>query len=159
MHRSVHTFVKRMVRKYGLQTKSVLEIGACNVNGSVRDLFAGDYIGLDIVDGPGVDIVTKNIVGQFDSKRFEVVVTTEQLEHDPNPWLTMQAVKKVLKPGGYLVATARGNGFPHHNPPDYWRFMPESVEVLFDLAGCDVLVLQNDPAVSGVFAVGKRRAD
>jgi len=38
----------------------VLEIGACDVNGSVRGLFqaAANYVGVDLQEGPGVDLAS-----------------------------------------------------------------------------------------------------
>ena len=42
-----------------LEDASVLEIGSYDVNGTVRKLFAaaGHYVGVDLVEGPGVDVV------------------------------------------------------------------------------------------------------
>jgi len=39
----------------------VLDVGSFDVNGSYRDLFGIGYTGLDIIDGPKVDIVTSSV--------------------------------------------------------------------------------------------------
>ena len=57
MHQSVLNFVKEMVDRYGLAGKAVLEVGSYDVNGTVRPLFNGPYLGCDITVGPSVDVV------------------------------------------------------------------------------------------------------
>ena len=159
MHESVMKFVKHVVSKINLADKRVLEVGSYNVNGSVRELFKGaaEYIGVDSREGPGVDRVANAHALQyyFMPDYFDIVVSTEMLEHDPAFWLSMPEMGRVLKTGGHLILTARGNGFPlHEHPGDYWRFMPESFRLLFDLAGCNVELIKEDPQMPGVFGVG-----
>lgn len=155
MHASVMTWVAEQAK--GLDG-SVLEVGSLDVNGSVRRFFPGPYVGLDMRPGPGVDVVGTADALPFPDAAFDVVVSTEMLEHDPSPWLSLAEMGRVLKPGGHLILTTRGNGFGEHNEPsDYWRFMPASRKVLLDLASCDVLELALDPEVPGIFAHGVRR--
>lgn len=161
MHDSVLNFVKSVVDEYDLANKRVLEIGSQNINGSVRSFFTGDYVGIDHEDGPGVDQVLSahEMADHFESGEFEVVVSTECMEHDPKPWMTMHNVKHVLSPGGLLLVTCRSNGFKYHNDPDYWRFFPEAMNPLFELAECKPLIVTTDPQVPGIFAVGLRHSD
>jgi SAM-dependent methyltransferase len=170
MHGSVMKWVKQVVSKIDLTDKTVLEVGSYDVNGSVRPLFEGcrEYIGVDMREGPGVDYVMnahdlRFAPGYFEINTtglFDIVISTEMLEHDPAFWLSLKEMGRVLKPGGDLILTARGNGFPNHDyPADYWRFMPESFGLLFDLAGCEVVEILPDPdkKAPGVFGWGKRR--
>lgn len=138
---------------------SVLEVGSLDVNGSVRGFFAPDaYTGLDMRAGPGVDIVGTADALPFESDSFDVVVSTEMLEHDPSPWLSLAEMGRVLKPGGHLLLTTRGNGFGEHlEPDDFWRFMPGSRRRLLELAECDPVAMELDPQVPGVFVHGVRR--
>lgn len=135
----------------------VLEVGSYNVNGSVRELFhmAKEYVGIDIEDGPGVDRVVSSheLIHTFGYVSFDVVLCCEMLEHDSDPWLTMEQVWAVLKPGGFAVFTARGNGFHHHNPPDRWRFLPDGFQALFDGAGFHTRLITEDWQAPGLFAV------
>ncbi len=143
------------VHKHNLSRKDTLEVGSLNVNGSVREFFSGSYIGLDMRDGPGVDVVGVAHELPFVAGRFEVVVCTEMLEHDPAFWLSLAEMGRVLKEGGHILLTTRGNGFGEHNEPsDYWRFMPSSRPLLAQLAGCVVLTEMADPQVPGVFVHG-----
>ncbi len=158
MHESVMDWIGVEVHKHGLADRDTLEVGSLNVNGSVREFFSGSYIGLDMRDGPGVDIVGTADALPFVAGRFDVVVSTEMLEHDPAFWLSLAEMGRVLKPGGHLLLTTRGNGFGEHNEPsDYWRFMPASRDRLLDLASCDPLTTALDPQVPGIFMHGIHR--
>ena len=146
------------VHKYGLAGRDTLEIGSLNVNGSVRGFFSGSYIGLDMRDGPGVDIAGTADALPFVAGRFEVVISTEMLEHDPTFWLSLAEMGRVLRPGGHLLLTTRGNGFGEHNEPsDFWRFMPASRDELLKLADCLPVSQALDPQVPGIFVHGIRR--
>jgi SAM-dependent methyltransferase len=140
-------------------TGSVLEVGSYDENGTVRPLFGGcEFVGVDMREGPGVDRVASSHDLPFDDGQFDVVVSTEMLEHDPYPWVSMAEMGRVLVPGGLLVVTARGNGFKlHAYPDDYWRFMPSSFPVLLSLAGCDVVDVREDPQAPGMFGCGRKR--
>lgn len=157
MHESVMTWVRNEIRFHGLAGKSTLEVGSLDVNGSVRTLFAGKYVGIDMRAGPGVDIVGTADALPFGDRTFDVVISTEMLEHDPSPWLSLAEMGRVLRPGGHLILTTRGNGFFEHNEPsDYWRFMPSSRARLLEMAGCSIVSMALDPEVPGVFVHGLR---
>ena len=156
MHDSVMTWVRQQVD--GLTSASTLEVGSLDVNGSVRSFFTGEYVGIDMRAGPGVDIVGTGDRLPFDDASFDVVVSTEMLEHDRSFWLSMAEMGRVLRHGGHLILTTRGNGFGEHNEPsDYFRFMPSSMFVLLELATCNAVVTELDPEVPGIFVHGIRR--
>ena len=160
MHDSCAKWICKKVREFALQNKSLLEVGSLNVNGSIREYFNGEYIGVDRQAGKGVDIVCNAHSLPFSNEGYEVVVSTEMLEHDEMFWLSIKEMARVLKHGGYLILTARGNGFPEHSfPSDYYRFMPESFRILFELADCAIIeiVSDPDPLSPGMFGIGKKR--
>lgn len=85
----------------------VLEFGSHDVNGSPRIMFANcaEYIGVDMWEGKGVDWVGK--AQDFDGEgKFDVVVTAEALEHDPDARGQIESAWRALKPGGVLIITA-----------------------------------------------------
>lgn len=165
MHQSVANYVRWAVDQYGPFRGEVLEVGAYNVNGSVRDLFPGaHYRGVDTRSGPGVDMVIDpewRYPTWYNS--FDVVVSTETLEHDPRPWRTMRHISKWLVPGGLFIVTARGfneKGFtPYHgHPGDYWRFTPEGMRALLQDHLFLVMDCRPDPWDPGVLATAMRPA-
>jgi SAM-dependent methyltransferase len=158
MHDSVMNWVGDAVQTWMLAAMDTLEVGSYDVNGSVRGLFRGPYIGVDMREGPGVDVVAEGHTLPFEKARFECVVATELLEHDAAFWLTLGEIARVLQPGGHLLVTTRGNGFGEHGYPyDYWRFMPNAGPLLMELADCQLLRQHADPEAPGLFLHGKRR--
>jgi ubiquinone/menaquinone biosynthesis C-methylase UbiE len=161
MHHSVMEWVAEKTRQHDFTGQSVLEVGSMNVNGSVRELFAtaASYTGVDFMAGAGVDVVMNAHELAFPDASFDLVLSTEMLEHDDEFWLSVREMGRVLKPGGLLLLTARGNGFmPHDYPFDYWRFMPASFNKLLAMAGCEVLEVREDWQAGhpGVFGLGRR---
>jgi SAM-dependent methyltransferase len=157
MHESVMEYVEGAIRRYGLATGRTLELGSANVNGSVRPLFSGEYVGIDHEQAAGVDIVMSAAALTFEDASFDTVVSTSMLEHDPSFWRTLAEVGRVLRPGGFLVLTTVSTGFPYHNGPDYWRFELDTIPILAELADCEVLDARNDPQSNGPQFTAQRR--
>jgi SAM-dependent methyltransferase len=109
MHVAVLDFFLRNVSCEEFNNRGVLEIGSKFVNGSVRPLIERfckpkEYIGIDIEPGKYVDIVlpAEKIVEYFGVESFDVVISTETLEHVFNWRLVINNMKYVLKPNGYI---------------------------------------------------------
>lgn len=155
MHESVFAWVAERVAALGLGAATpVLEVGSCDVNGSIRCHFdQKDYTGVDIAEGPGVDVVVRPTELPFVADRFAVVVSTEMLEHAEFPERVVGEMIRVLHPSGTLLLTTRSEGFPYHNPPDYHRFSAEQLGSLLRGAGFVRCIVTMDPQVPGVFAV------
>jgi SAM-dependent methyltransferase len=155
MHDSVLKFVERATRELP-EAIRVLDIGALDVNGSARGLFpnATEYIGVDIEEGPGVDAVADAHSLMFEDipGGFDLVLCLEMMEHDSAPWLTAAQIAVMGKPGALVLVSARGNGFPPHNPPDHFRFMETGLRSVLELGGLIVDRIDPDPQVSGWFA-------
>lgn len=163
MHPSAMDYVAKQVVDLSITDNRVLEVGSYDENGSVRPLFGGDYVGVDVREGPGVDTVVngRDLPGLASS--IDVVVSTETLEHDLHPWRTAAEIARVLRPGGYLILTARGfdehGSYPLHGPPvhgDYWRFTVDGLTALVGDVGLDVLDARPDPTDTGVFLTARK---
>lgn len=157
MHESVMAWGKRIIDSRRLASKSVLEVGSINVNGSLRQYFTGEYIGVDLRPGPGVDRIANGHDLPFKSRSFGVVVCTETLSHDPYPWKTIKEMYRILRKGGILILTVRGIGFGRNDSPcDYYRFTEDGVNALLTDAGFEVGEVEPDPQYSGVLAWGQK---
>ena len=54
---------------------NILEIGSYEVNASIRDIFKGsNYFGIDLLKGPGVDLVMNGQDIQKLNKKFDVII-------------------------------------------------------------------------------------
>lgn len=98
----------------------ILEIGSLNINGTVRDYiqpFAEKYIGIDMQEGPGVDIV--HDAAKFTKPNFfDVVVCAEVFEHTPEWQTIIKKSYKNLVDSGIFIATMAGEGRPPHSALD-----------------------------------------
>jgi hypothetical protein len=122
MHEEVRDWFGELRRQYleAFVCDSVLECGSYNVNGSVRGLFAArEYVGLDWRPGPGVDVVS--LVHEYKpGRRFDTVISTEMLEHDPHWRESVQRMIELVKGrtpfglGGTLIITCAAPGRGEH---------------------------------------------
>jgi SAM-dependent methyltransferase len=107
----------------------VVDIGAQDVNGSLRELCPPQlaYTGVDFVAGKGVEVVlTDPYKLPFEDGSVDVVVTSSVFEHSELFWLSFLEVLRILKPGGLFYLNAPSNGGFHRFPVDCWRFYPDT---------------------------------
>ena len=155
------TFGLSRIAVADVKGKRVLEVGSQNVNGSLRgyveSLGPSDYVGVDFVHGVDVDIVcdASDLVTLFGPGVFDVVISTEMLEHAEDWRGAVQAMKRVLRRGGVLLLTARGPGFPLHGYPHDWnRFTVDDVRTIF--ADFSVEDLEPDPEYPGFLLYARK---
>jgi hypothetical protein len=158
-------FVRRMLTAEDVRDKVVLEVGSYDVNGSPRTVIEplepAIYVGIDIRRGPSVD-VKGSAAGLLDAGRlkpfgFDLVVSTEMLEHAKSWRKELLAMKTLVRYGGALLITTRSPGFPRHDyPADYWRFTPDIMRAA--LADFAIVTIEDDPDDPGVFAFVRRPA-
>ena len=93
----------------------VLEIGSLNLNGSVRPLFTDcDYTGIDLGEGPGVDLICDGADYDAPAGSYDVVLSTEAFEHTPR-WLEVfQNMTRLVRPEGLVFMTCASTGRPEH---------------------------------------------
>ena len=127
-------------RWVGDYNPKILDVGSYNVNGCLRPLVemrGWSYIGLDMVAGPNVDIISPlPYKFPFQDGLFDIVISSSTLEHVEKPWLWMPELARVLKPGGMLAVLTHTCWAYHAHPVDCWRFLPDGFRVLFDLCEC-----------------------
>ena len=101
-----------------LSQARILEVGSFDVYGTFRSMFdsAGEYIGIDLSDGPGVDRVLSahHLMETEDIGHFDVVISCEALEHDPDWRLSVTNALGVLNSPGMFVVTCASTGRPEH---------------------------------------------
>jgi SAM-dependent methyltransferase len=118
--------------------KRVLEVRAFDDNGSARPFLEAQgpshYLGVDLRPGPCVDVICDvcDLLSRFGAASFDIVFTTEMLEHVQDWRCAIDNLKSVLCPGGQIALTTRSIGFPYHeHPGDYWRYEPEDLKAIF----------------------------
>ena len=97
----------------------------------VRKFFEVErYVGCDIQEGPGVDLVSDMERTSFPPDEFETVVCLETLEHVKHPWRAISEAHRILKPGGSLLISVPFRLPIHGYPSDYWRMTPAALETM-----------------------------
>jgi SAM-dependent methyltransferase len=120
-----------------LNQATVADIGAQNVNGSLKDVFPENatYIGVDFVQGKGVDIIIDDPYKlPFEDNSLDAIVSSSCFEHSEFFWLLFNEIMRVLKPTGLFYLNAPSNGLFHRYPVDCWRFYPDSGNALANWA-------------------------
>lgn len=133
-----------------ISARDVIEIGSRNENGSIKPYILKfqptKYLGIDIFDGPDVDIVVDGtkMLEVIPKESFDVVICTEVLEHVRDWRALIHNMKMVLREDGLLIVTTRSIGFGFHAfPNDFWRYEIEDFRNIFS----DFKILTLDPDV------------
>ena len=131
MHDTAAAFGAAFFRCYAdaLEGARILEVGAGNVNGTLRGCAPRDsrYTGIDLAAGSGVDVVLSDpYTYPFEPDSYDFVVSSSCLEHDQMFWLSFAEMCRVLKAGGFIYLNVPSNGLFHRYPTDNWRFYPDS---------------------------------
>lgn len=163
MHRSVLTWISTALSVEDVAGKAVLEVGSYDVNGSVRPVITAlgpaRYHGVDMSAGTGVDQVLDctALVDEFGAGSWDVVVSTEMLEHVRDWRASIRNLIHVVAPGGLLAITTRSPGFPYHPfPEDHWRYPVAAFERVLTNLGFEALEVAADPEAPGVFVKARK---
>jgi SAM-dependent methyltransferase len=138
MHDTARDIGRLFFERYARSGAVVVEIGALDVNGSLREVCPKDltYIGIDMEAGPGVNLVVQpSSPLPLQSDIADVVASSSVLEHDTFFWQTFLEMTRLAKPGGVIYINAPSNGKYHRYPDDNWRFYPDAGKALVRWAG------------------------
>lgn len=82
---------------------------------------------------------------------FDVVLSTQVLEHVADPELYLSECFRVLRPGGQLLLSTHGVFVYHPDPDDYWRWTAAGLRLALTNAGFEVARVEG---VLGLMATG-----
>lgn len=113
----------------------VLEVGSRDegITSSFRDFYPGEYVGVDLQAGKGVDLVMdlSQSIEPLREGHFALVICCSVLEHVKDPWAMARNIVKLLRPGGKVYVSVPWAWRFHDYPDDYWRFSWRGIEALF----------------------------
>ena len=146
MHESsfneMRSVLYRYLHVYSTNALKVVDVGACSIAGqpTYRDLMAEkwNYIGVDVVEGPNVDMVMSPYKLPFPDRSINVVISGQTLEHVERPWMLVTEMARVLDPGGHIFLVCPAYQHLHKFPKDCWRIYPDGMRVLLEDAGFNV---------------------
>lgn len=139
-HPAQQNFVERLKQKYQSHFVGtrVLEVGSLNINGTVRVFFDNcDYLGIDVGEGPGVDLVCQGQDLKHPDNTYDVSISCECFEHNPYWVETFQNMIRMTKSDGLVVMSCATTGRLEHGtrrttphdapliPWDYYKNLTE----------------------------------
>lgn len=159
----MHTEAFEYVSRFATHDRiSVIEIGSRNVNGSVRSLFPNaKYLGIDIEDGEGVDVVVDAMEFEPDEP-VDLVICCEVLEHESR-WIDVvhRGAWWLTDTGRLIITVAGPKRGPHSafdggplQPGEYYSNVSrEDLAMVMADAGLQV-VAEEGRGGQDVYAVG-----
>lgn len=122
----------------------ILDVGSYNMGGSYKALFDEPmwiYTGLDMVQGPNVDIIVEDCYNwkEIEKSTYDIVISGQAFEHMPYFWLVMEEIARVLKPDGICCIVAPSAGPEHRCPVDCYRFYADGMIAMADYVHMNVL--------------------
>ena len=131
----------------------LLDYGCGNM--PYRPLFEGtvaEYVGADL---PGNELagVTFSETGRIDCEHgaFDVVLSSQVLEHVADPDFYLSEARRVLKPGGTLLLSTHGVWRYHPDPRDLWRWTCDGLRTVIERNG---FAVASQTGVMGPAATG-----
>ena len=112
-----------------LEKPKVVDIGSLSLNGEIKSEINpnAEYIGVDLIEGPNVDVVLKDPYKfPFEDNSINAIISISTFEHSEFFWLSYLEILRVLKPDGLLFLNVPSNGHFHRHDTDNWRFYPDS---------------------------------
>jgi SAM-dependent methyltransferase len=95
--------------------------------------YVAEYVGVDVA--PGSDLQGSVEELPVPDASFDVVLCTQVLEHCDDPARAVRELRRVVRPGGRVLASTHGTMVYHPAPQDFWRWTHTGLERLFDENG------------------------
>ncbi len=121
-----------------------------------RDLFLpyiGSYVGADVAPAAGVALDIVITPGQplaLPAESVDTILSSQVLEHVPNPHAYLAECRRLLQPPGKLIITVPMQWRHHEEPYDFLRFTRYGLEHLLQSNGFKILDLR---PCGGAFAL------
>jgi len=124
-----------LLTKFDLEENSILEIGSRNVTevNSGFKFIRAQYKGIDISKGKNVDIVcdAHEMSNFLEGEKFDLIFSSYVFEHLHSPWIVVDEIKKLLKPGGHVFIETHFSYSFHGGEHNYFQFSHHGLRSLF----------------------------
>jgi SAM-dependent methyltransferase len=92
--------------------------------------YASEYVGVDI-DNPAAELEGAVEALPVADASFDLVLCNQVLEHADDPTQAVRELRRVVAPGGRVLASTHGVQVYHPAPDDLWRWTHAGLERLF----------------------------
>ena len=151
LQRAVHATVERHL--YNTEHAILIDYGCGDT--PYRGFVAprvGRYLAFDL---PGNEHADEHLTPDgrvvLSDGSADAVLSTQVLEHVPDPAAYLAECRRLLRPGGKLVLSTHGHWRFHPHPTDFWRWTSQGLRKVVTEAGFDVVDWRG---VLGLGAVG-----
>lgn len=149
LDRAIERLIRRLEPQRG---ELVLDYGCGEM--PYRSLF-GSGVEVEGADLPGNPLARWEVGADgtipAPDERFDIVLSTQVLEHVEDPKLYLSECARVLRPGGRLLLSTHGIMIYHPDPVDLWRWTWAGLERIVTEAGFRTVHLEG---VMGLPATG-----
>lgn len=126
----------------------VLDLGCGNRPYRSMLVNVAEYVAYDIDrNGSRPEIVGIAQRLPFQDATFDGILSTQVIEHVCEPWVMIEEIGRVLRPGGILLLSAPQSWRLHEVPHDYFRYTSYGLRHLIERAGMTVLEIINQGGV------------
>lgn len=122
-----------------------------------------EYVGIDLPieqsankSEKNADIFCSALKLPFEDATFDTVLSTQVLEHVPDPRLMFSEMSRVLKKDGILILTAPFIWSLHEEPHDYFRYTKYGLRYLAKNSGFEIIYIK--PTCGSMRVVGQKIA-
>ena len=92
---------------------------------------ASEYVGVDVVENPAADLQGAVESLPVADASFDLVLCIQVLEHADDPARAVRELRRVVAPGGAVLASTHGVQVYHPAPVDLWRWTHAGLDRLF----------------------------
>jgi SAM-dependent methyltransferase len=93
--------------------------------------YASEYVGVDVVENPAADLQGAAEGLPVADASFDLVLCIQVLEHADDPVRAVRELRRVVAPGGAVLASTHGVQVYHPAPVDLWRWTHAGLDRLF----------------------------
>lgn len=142
--RNIESAVSKALQETTAKIPAVLDVGCGNK--PYADLFTGcKYIGVDISDeDSSPDIIGSATQIPVQDGFADIVISTQVIEHVPEPLAMVRECHRVLKKGGFFILTGPFYWPLHEEPFDFYRFTKYGFEHLLKQANFSAWDIKED---------------
>ncbi len=132
MEKADYMFLESVEEIFDLQPR-IVEFGSRIIgeqgNLAIRKIFPEksnnkDYVGVDFIEGDGVDVVANIESLDLPDKFAKTVIAMNLLEHVEKFWLAMENIKRIAEDDAIFMFVTPFSYDIHACPHDYYRYTP-----------------------------------